>query len=172
MDNSFVEGADDPIMYRYLYGILCIQTKLVISFAVQCNVHWSHYELMIRQNLILVKLYVCLCMWDYLSAHLFLISLQDTRRSTICIQIKLRMEMGNVSKRQQPDQRAENSRMPPMSLQHIVEMIDDRYFTASLSLKTDFGRSFTQFCSLWKRRFTRDCICFYPFWQSVQFNWL
>ena len=32
--------------------------------------------------------------------------------------IKLRMEMGNVSKRQQPDQRAENSRRPPMGLQY------------------------------------------------------
>ena len=31
--------------------------------------------------------------------------------------IKLRMEMGNVSKRQQPDQRADNSWRPPMGLQ-------------------------------------------------------
>ena len=29
--------------------------------------------------------------------------------------IKLRMEMGNVSKRQQPDHSADNSRRPPMA---------------------------------------------------------
>ena len=31
--------------------------------------------------------------------------------------IKLRKEMGNVSKRQQPDHRADNSRRPSMGLQ-------------------------------------------------------
>ena len=31
---------------------------------------------------------------------------------------KLRIEMGDVSKRQQPDQRAENSQRPPMGLQY------------------------------------------------------
>ena len=35
-----------------------------------------------------------------------------------CIrQVKLRKEMGNVSKRQQPDHRADNSRRPPMGIQ-------------------------------------------------------
>ena len=33
------------------------------------------------------------------------------------IKLKLRMEMGNVSKRQQPDHRADNSRRPPIGLQ-------------------------------------------------------
>ena len=31
--------------------------------------------------------------------------------------IKLRMEIGNMSKRQQPDQRADNMQRPPMGLQ-------------------------------------------------------
>ena len=30
--------------------------------------------------------------------------------------IKLRMELGNVSKRQQPDHKADNSRRPPMGM--------------------------------------------------------
>ena len=34
------------------------------------------------------------------------------------IQLKLRMEMGNVSKRQPPGQRAENSRRQPMGLKN------------------------------------------------------
>ena len=35
--------------------------------------------------------------------------------------IKLRMDMGNVSKRQQPDHRADNSQRQPMRLQCIEE---------------------------------------------------
>ena len=31
--------------------------------------------------------------------------------------LKFRIEMGNVSKRQQPNQRSENNRRPPMNLQ-------------------------------------------------------
>ena len=38
-------------------------------------------------------------------------------QSFVFYHVKLRMEMGNVSKRQQPDHRADNSRRPPMGLQ-------------------------------------------------------
>ena len=37
--------------------------------------------------------------------------------------IKLRIEMGNMSKRQQLDKRAENSRRPPMSLQYSEKIL-------------------------------------------------
>ena len=52
-----------------------------------------------------------------------------TREYLICIiidsgVIKLRMEMWNVSKRQQPDRRAENSRRPPMGLQYSEKILN------------------------------------------------
>ena len=37
---------------------------------------------------------------------------------TFLVTIEMRMEIGNVSKRQQPNQRVENSSRPPISLQH------------------------------------------------------
>ena len=40
-----------------------------------------------------------------------------TNQKKTCAGIRLRKEMGNVSKRQQPDNRADNSRRPPMDLQ-------------------------------------------------------
>ena len=50
---------------------------------------------------------------------------------------KLRMEMGNVSKRQQPDLRADNSHRPPMGLQCSEKLPHPQ---ASLSWFSDNGR--------------------------------
>ena len=47
--------------------------------------------------------------------HFAYISIVDIASTPLDVNVKLRKEMGNVSKRQQPDHRADNSRRPPCS---------------------------------------------------------
>ena len=47
---------------------------------------------------------------------------QLSREVDFYIKIKMKIEMGNVSKRQQPDQRADNSRRQPMVLQYSEKL--------------------------------------------------
>ena len=48
----------------------------------------------------------------------------------------MEMEMGNVSKRQQPDHRADNSRRPPMGLQCSEKLPHpDAFFNMTLKQK-------------------------------------
>ena len=55
-------------------------------------------------------------------------------------EIKLRMEKGKVSKKQQPVQRTENSRRPPVGFQHSYKITHpEACFSRSLKLKIEKG---------------------------------